>query len=61
MSRRFREFAFAEVGVGEWVGEDLLFNDSLNYTIIAKTNLEVIEFFTSDLKNLLIPAFYKFM
>lgn len=63
MCEPFRKFFFSEISVGNWVGEDSLFNNfnSVNYTVHAKTNLTVLEISTNDLKHLLNKEYINYM
>ena len=39
------------MAAGDWVGEDALFNESVNYTVVAKSDVVVLEFHIDDLKR----------
>ena len=46
MTEAFRHFCFAEVGEGQWIGEESIFSqDKVPYTLKAKTQLKVLEIY----------------
>lgn len=63
MSEATRQFNFAEVSKGSWLGEESILTETgrLTYTIRAKTKLRVLEIAAADLKRLLIPEVQKFL
>ena len=63
MSNNFREFIFAEVGALSWVGEESMFTENFtsSYSARAKTEVTVLEFATSDLRDILRNVYRDYM
>jgi CRP-like cAMP-binding protein len=63
MSNNFREFIFAEVGTLSWVGEESMFTENFtsSYSARAKTEVTVLEFATSDLRDILRNVYRDYM
>ena len=63
MSKNFREFIFAEVGALSWVGEESMFTENFtsSYSARAKTEVTVLEFATSDLRDILRNVYRDYM
>jgi CRP-like cAMP-binding protein len=63
MSQNFREFVFAEVGTLSWIGEQCMFTDNFLscYSARAKTEVTVLEFAISDLRDILRNVYRDYM
>ena len=63
MSNNFREFVFAEVGALSWVGEESMFTENFqsSYSVRTKTVVTVLEFATSDLRDILRNVYRDYM
>jgi len=63
MSATMNRFHFAEVGEGQWVGEESIFSETghVNYTLRAKSDLVLLEISTVDLKHLLMQDYKEYL
>ena len=63
MSQNFREFHFSEISAGQWVGEDSIFStqNTVGYTVRAKTQVTVLEIDFNDFKQHLPPEYNHYL
>lgn len=59
MSKTFREFQFGEIGPGEWAAEESVWSSlPISYSLVAKTDLIVLEIASSDLRRILTHRYH---